>query len=163
MCCLKYEEDNYEQTRRNMPKLGKDVETPEGFGTVIDLNVLKETVTVRVRKGDNSELKTFPVADVRWFRPPVAPPPKAAPETDRAPRKPPRKPEPIVEAAQEVVITDDAFDDTFTDEDFAAALDTDEPILEKEPLTEELYETGAPSNWQQAVADALRNAKDSGR
>ncbi|HPS82359.1 MAG TPA: stage 0 sporulation family protein, partial [Candidatus Limiplasma sp.] len=83
MCCLKYEEDNYEQTRKNMPKIGKDVETPDGFGTVIDLNVLKETVLVRVRKGDSSELKTYPVADIRWFRPPVAATPKPAPDAAR--------------------------------------------------------------------------------
>jgi hypothetical protein len=84
MCCLKYEEDNYEQTRKNMPRIGKDVETPDGFGTVIDLNILKETVMVRIRKGDSSELKTFPVQDVRWFKPPQPVAPRQAP----APEKP---------------------------------------------------------------------------
>ena len=69
MCCLKYEQDHYEQTRKRMPKMGKEVETPEGFGTVIDVNVLKEQLTVRIRKGDTSEVKIFPVEEVKWNRP----------------------------------------------------------------------------------------------
>jgi len=68
MCCLKYEQDHYEQTRKSMPRVGKEVETPEGVGTVIDINVLKETLTVRLRRGDISELKTFALADVKWYR-----------------------------------------------------------------------------------------------
>ena len=73
MCCLKYEEDNYEQTRRRMPRIGKDVETPDGIGMVIDLNVLKEVVTVRIRKGDSSEVKSYPVEDLRWAKPAFQP------------------------------------------------------------------------------------------
>ncbi len=69
MCCLKFEQDHYETTRKRMPKVGKEVETPEGTGTVVDLNVLKETLTVRIHKGDNAEFKTFPVNEVKWNRP----------------------------------------------------------------------------------------------
>lgn len=65
MCCLKYEEDNYEQTRKRMPKVGKEVITPDGNGVVWDLNIIKETVRVRLQKGDSSELKDFPLADVQ--------------------------------------------------------------------------------------------------
>ena len=46
MCCLKYEQDQYEQIRKRMPKIGRDVVTPDGTGTVSDLNVVKETVSV---------------------------------------------------------------------------------------------------------------------
>ncbi len=65
MCCLKYEEENYEQTRKRMPKVGKEVVTPDGNGVVWDLNIIKETVRVRLQKGDSSELKDFPLADVQ--------------------------------------------------------------------------------------------------
>lgn len=41
MCCLKYEEDIYEETRRRMPRVGKEVITPEGNGVVWDLNIVK--------------------------------------------------------------------------------------------------------------------------
>ncbi len=54
-----------------MPKIGKEVETPEGFGTVIDLNVLKETVTVRIRKGE--QLRAEDLAGYRNQLVPSAP------------------------------------------------------------------------------------------
>ena len=60
MCCLKYEQDNYEQVRKRMPKVGKEVTTPDGVGVVWDLNVIRETVRVRIQKGDGSEIKDFP-------------------------------------------------------------------------------------------------------
>ncbi len=70
MCCLKYEEDHYETVRRKMPRLGKDVITPDGRGTVTDLNILRETVRVRIPKGDETEIREYPVADVRRLSPP---------------------------------------------------------------------------------------------
>ena len=78
MCCLKYEQDNYEQTRKRMPKVGKEVMTPEGIGVVWDLNIIKETVRVRIQKGDNSELKDFPMDEVqRTGAQPAQPKPEA--------------------------------------------------------------------------------------
>jgi hypothetical protein len=65
MCCLKYEQENYEQTRKKMPKVGKEVMTPDGPGVVWDLNIIKETVKVRIQKGDSSELKEYPMEDVQ--------------------------------------------------------------------------------------------------
>ena len=65
MCCLKYEQDQYEATRKKMPKVGKEVITPDGPGVVWDLNIIKETVKVRIQKGDSSELKDFPMEEVQ--------------------------------------------------------------------------------------------------
>ena len=65
MCCLKYEEDHYEATRRRMPRVGREVTTPDGAGTVIDLNILKETVRVRIPKGDGAEQKDYPLEQVQ--------------------------------------------------------------------------------------------------
>ncbi|MGI6654758.1 MAG: PSP1 domain-containing protein [Christensenellales bacterium] len=65
MCCLKYEQDHYEKTRKRLPRVGKDVITPEGRGTVNDINILKETVKVRLPKGDGYEIKEFAAEDVR--------------------------------------------------------------------------------------------------
>ena len=65
MCCLKYEQDQYEATRKKMPKVGKEVITPDGPGVVWELNVIKETVRVRIQKGDSSELKDFPMEEVQ--------------------------------------------------------------------------------------------------
>ncbi len=65
MCCLKYEQDQYEATRKKMPKVGKEVITPDGPGVVWELNIIKETIKVRIQKGDSSELKEFPMDDVQ--------------------------------------------------------------------------------------------------
>ena len=65
MCCLKYEQDQYEAVRKRMPKVGKEVVTPDGNGVVWDLNVIKETVRVRIQKGDSSELRDYPMDDVQ--------------------------------------------------------------------------------------------------
>ena len=69
MCCLKYEEDHYEATRKRMPRIGKEVITPDGNGIVVDLNILKETVRVRIPKGDSSEQKDYPTEEVQRIQP----------------------------------------------------------------------------------------------
>lgn len=50
MCCLKYEQEAYEDAVRRMPKNESFVETPEGVGTVSQVNLLKETVKVRLEE-----------------------------------------------------------------------------------------------------------------
>lgn len=64
MCCLKYEQDHYEQTRKRMPKVGKTVNTPDGNGPVTELNIVKETVFVRLTNGDTSEIKEYPLESI---------------------------------------------------------------------------------------------------
>ena len=64
MCCLKYEQEHYEQTRKKMPKTGREVSTPAGTGIVSDLNILKETVSVRITNGDSSEIKEFKLEEI---------------------------------------------------------------------------------------------------
>ena len=81
MCCLKYEEDHYEATRRRMPRVGKEVVTPDGVGLVVDLNILKETVRVRIPKGDGTEQKDYPLADIQRVQP-ARPARKAAQAAD---------------------------------------------------------------------------------
>lgn len=48
MCCLKYEQDAYEDAVKRMPKNESFVETPDGVGTVSQVNLLRETVKVRL-------------------------------------------------------------------------------------------------------------------
>lgn len=64
MCCLKYEQEHYEMTRKKMPKIGRDVITPDGTGPVTDLNIVKETVFVRLTNGDTSEIKEYPLESI---------------------------------------------------------------------------------------------------
>ena len=64
MCCLKYEQEHYEMTRKKMPRIGKEVTTPDGAGQVTDLNIVKETVFVRLTNGDTSEIKEYPLESI---------------------------------------------------------------------------------------------------
>ena len=64
MCCLKYEQDHYEQTRKRMPKVGRTVSTPDGTGPVTELNIIRETVFVRLTNGDTSEIKEYPLESI---------------------------------------------------------------------------------------------------
>ncbi len=64
MCCLKYEQDAYEDAHSRMPRPGHQVKTPEGPGVVEAINLLKETVTVRLERGGEADLITLPNDDV---------------------------------------------------------------------------------------------------
>ncbi len=48
MCCLKYEQDAYVGLVKRAPKADSFVETPDGAGTVTNVNLLRETVQVRL-------------------------------------------------------------------------------------------------------------------
>ncbi len=57
MCCLKFEETNY-YIKQFLPQIGEEIETPEGKGQVIDINVILETVAVEFEDGGR---KLFPL------------------------------------------------------------------------------------------------------
>ncbi len=61
MCCLKYEYDTYKALKKDMPKLGKKTETPDGRGKVIRQNVLERTYTVLLETGKELEITLDPL------------------------------------------------------------------------------------------------------
>ena len=63
MCCLKYEQDHYEQTRKRMPRVVREIITPDGSGVINAINVLEETVRVRIAVGDSFELREYKIDD----------------------------------------------------------------------------------------------------
>ena len=73
MCCLKYEQDQYEATRKRMPRVGREIITPDGVGTINAINVLEETVRVRIAVGDAFELREYPIDDCQRPETPAAP------------------------------------------------------------------------------------------
>ena len=67
MCCLKYEQDVYEELLRFTPKVGALVNTPEGRGIVSDSNLL--TGELQIRLDSNPDVpKTFNRKDVSLLR-----------------------------------------------------------------------------------------------
>lgn len=66
MCCLAYENDHYAETCKLMPKINATVETPEGQGVAISNDLLKRIVKVRIEKGDETIIKDFALADIKF-------------------------------------------------------------------------------------------------
>ena len=64
MCCLKYEQDTYEELNRITPSVGAIVDTPDGRGTIAYVSLLKGKVSVKLETGDETMLREFDVNDV---------------------------------------------------------------------------------------------------
>ena len=60
LCCLSYENDNYTELKKSLPKLGLMMDTPEGMGKVVDIDVFGNTYSVDL--GDKGIIK-FPGDD----------------------------------------------------------------------------------------------------
>ena len=64
MCCLKYEQDVYEEKLKRLPKIGAIVKTEEGTGEVASVETLKEVLRVKYQDGDEFYFKKHPVDEV---------------------------------------------------------------------------------------------------
>lgn len=63
MCCLKYEQDNYEEIRKRLPKTGSIVKTPEGKGEVVGNNTIRESVRVKINYDGEEVIESFPISE----------------------------------------------------------------------------------------------------
>lgn len=52
MCCLKYENDEYETAKEQLPDIGDTIETPNGTGKVVGLNILERVLQVELINRD---------------------------------------------------------------------------------------------------------------
>lgn len=59
MCCLKYEQEAYEDLLKITPKVGAVVKTPDGKGTVADVNLLTGMLSVRMEADPDGALHSF--------------------------------------------------------------------------------------------------------
>ena len=100
MCCLKYEQDHYEATRKRLPRTGKEILTPDGPGTVSAVNALSETVRVRIAVGDTFELRQYSIDECQ--KPDTETVQAVKQETEKAdkPRRAPREPRDGRQASQ---------------------------------------------------------------
>ena len=67
MCCLKYEQDAYEYLLSRCPKEESFVDTPEGRGIVAEVNLLRQTVKVRM-EDDLETVSSFSVEEIAVLR-----------------------------------------------------------------------------------------------
>lgn len=68
MCCLKYEQDCYEDLLKITPKVGAYVETAEGKGTVEDANILTGVLKVKLEKKQDAPAITVKREDVKLIK-----------------------------------------------------------------------------------------------
>lgn len=68
MCCLKHEHEVYEEKLSRLPSNGALVETPDGKGIVEDVEVLKETIKVKIDKNDESLKKYYKLQEIKILK-----------------------------------------------------------------------------------------------
>ncbi len=78
MCCLKYEQEAYEDLIRSAPKADSFVDTPEGRGTVVEIDLLRQRVKVRMEDApetisvfQNSEIAVLRSGKAKKNDPPI--------------------------------------------------------------------------------------------
>ena len=109
MCCLKYEQEAYEDLLKTSPKNESFVDTVDGRGTVVDVNLLRQTVRVRMEDAPD-QINCYKNCDICVLRngkgkktdPPI--PKELAPISSR-PRPIQKVEEPEEEVMPEVIIT----------------------------------------------------------
>ena len=65
MCCLEYENEYYSEVYPKIPKLNSEVKTPDGIGTVMYINALKQIASVKITNSDGgSTIKDFSLDEI---------------------------------------------------------------------------------------------------
>ena len=64
MCCLRYEQEAYEELISKVPKQGTFVETPTGYGVVSQVNLLRQTVKVTLDGEGDDVIKTYEADEI---------------------------------------------------------------------------------------------------
>ena len=59
MCCLRYEQGAYEDLVKKVPKQGAFVETIDGYGTAVQVNLLRQTVKVKLDSDTDDTLHLY--------------------------------------------------------------------------------------------------------
>ena len=68
MCCLKYEQEVYEEKLSRLPKIGAIVKTDDGEGEVCGVETLKEMVRVKLKDGDETFFKKYEAKDLKVIK-----------------------------------------------------------------------------------------------
>ena len=68
MCCLKYEQEVYEEKLEKLPRVGAIVETPDGKGEVDGIEILKEVIKVKFKDGEIFKVKKYDAKDIKVIK-----------------------------------------------------------------------------------------------
>ena len=88
MCCLQYEQSAYESIRSQMPKPGREVNTVDGVGVVVENNAITERTKVRLTMEDGSiDVREYPYTHLSAPGEPLPEEALAAKKTETAKEK----------------------------------------------------------------------------
>ena len=68
MCCLKYEQEAYDDLLRRIPRVGALVQTPVGTGSVMYVSLLEEKVKVKLDNNNDPDLKEYHVSEIKLIK-----------------------------------------------------------------------------------------------
>ena len=68
MCCLKYEQEVYEEKAKHLPHVGAIVNTPDGKGEVDNVETLREVVRVKIKDGDIVRQKRYNIDEIKIIK-----------------------------------------------------------------------------------------------
>lgn len=68
MCCLKYEQEVYEEKLKKLPKIGAIVKTADGEGEVCGIETLSENIKVKFIDGEDIFYKKYNIKDVEIIK-----------------------------------------------------------------------------------------------
>ena len=68
MCCLKYEQEVYEEKQKRLPKVGAIVKTEDGEGEVCGVETLKEIIKVKFHDGEDTFFKKYNSKDIKIIK-----------------------------------------------------------------------------------------------
>lgn len=68
MCCLNYEQDLYSELLEKAPQIGEKVKTPDGPGTVQNIELLQGTVKVQLDSNKAAPAVTFKMKDIIFLK-----------------------------------------------------------------------------------------------
>ena len=68
MCCLKYEQEVYEEKAKHLPHVGAIVNTPDGKGEVDNVETLREVVRVKIKDGDIIRQKKYNIDEIKIIK-----------------------------------------------------------------------------------------------
>lgn len=68
MCCLKYEDEVYQEKLNRLPHIGAIVKTPDGVGEVESVETLAERLKVKIKNGEDYNHKKYNLKDVKIIK-----------------------------------------------------------------------------------------------
>ena len=68
MCCLKYEDEVYQEKLSRLPHIGAIVKTPDGVGEVEQVETLSERLRVKIKNGEDFNHKKYELKDIKIIK-----------------------------------------------------------------------------------------------